>query len=277
MREFVIAPETEGKGRSFGGYLAAYIAADGLWAGGEANTENLRPVWAVVMSSEAEIRPLVANLRMGKKAVFGNGERPRYGRRGGGEKLEFLKSAKFSALQQRSAHGVAMTLYLHDLFTLDPGMVDPEGVKFVLALPAADVARQVWDREAARKHVERMTGRALPAGLDPLVDLAPYFAAYLERRSRYPWPSDTRFYLQLLYTCLDLGLASLDAEEPSYGRDRVWGNHATHGLDTHGLEKLGFTPAIAFKASHEDIMKVLGEAVSVYFDLVGFDSAVVGL
>jgi hypothetical protein len=272
MREFIIAPEVEGKGngkgRSFSGYLAAHITADGMWYGGEATTDNQRPVWAVVVASEAESRPLVANLRMGKKAVFVPQNTYSRSRK---DRMEFLKSSKFSGLTQRFPDGVATTLYLHDLFTLDPGMVEPDGIKFILALGRDEVTRQVWDREGALAHMAAWLKAPLPKHAEAVLDLAPYFAAYLDRRSRAPWPADTRFYAMLLYTCLARGLASLDGDTSGY-HNTPWGVHARFRLTTEGLDTLGFMPAVAFSASHEDFAALLAEIITSYFALVGFDS-----
>ena len=257
MRTILVEPEN-GKGRSFQGYLAAHLCADALWSGGEAATDNLRPVWAVIFGSEGEIRPLIANLRMGKKAIFGDNNRYNYRRKT--DKLEFLKSGRYSSSQQRFPEGVAVTLYLHDLFTLDPGMVDPAGISFVLAPPRANLEAQVWDTAQAQEHL-----LALQKALSPeLLALAPYFAAYLDRRSRSPWPTDTRFYAQLLYDCLALGLASLP------DGNREWGHHSHLGFSGNGCAEVGLAPCVAFKAKHEEFEAVLANATKEYFNVVGF-------
>lgn len=268
----IIAPETEGKGRSFTAFLVATVTADHLWEGGMTSTDVERPVWALVASSEAEIRPFMANLRMGKKAIFGNGERSY--RRGKGEKIEFLKSAKYSVFQQRTPYGVAQTLYLHDLFTLDPGMVDPEGLKFVMMVPAEEAVAAPWDRQAAIAHVAKVNKLDLEAVQGPpakVVDLAPYFAAFVDRRTRQPLVCDTRFYFQLMVACLEKGLASLPSAGTSHWGSREWGANMT-SFQVDGLGGLGYATPLAFKASHEDFEAIMAEEATKFFAATGVET-----
>src|SRR3990167_7260915 len=129
LTEVVIAPETGKKGRSFGALHLASATADALWPGGATKKGYVsRPVYAVFLGSDAEMRPFAANLQLGRLAA--TGEHRRRHRQGG---YEFLKSAGYRQAVQRHEEGAVLTVYLPELLNLDPGMVDPEIVRFVLA------------------------------------------------------------------------------------------------------------------------------------------------
>ncbi len=268
--EIVIAPEKEGqKGRSFAALYMAGIKADALWSGGQATTEHLRPVWCLVATSEAEIRPFVANLRLGRKAAF-LGTRSAMIPRDVG-RLELLKSVRYRIEMQRTAYGTAALAFLPELFALDPGMVDPAGLKFVMLLSQADVAQQAgeWDVEAAMAHLGRIKFHRLAKERERIrqvLPLAPCFAAYVDRRTRCPLLKDTRFYAQLLVRCLDVGFASLTKPAGySHYRDAEWGVNTRLDFQTEGVEELGYAPALAFHASHEDFERLLGDCASEFF------------
>ncbi|WP_437831424.1 hypothetical protein [Sorangium sp. So ce1153] len=104
----------EGKGRSFSAAVLAYATASALWDGGAA--ETTRPVFLQLACSEAEARPVLANLQAGRKAVM-HGE----GCLSKGDRVELLRSAGYVFRAQRFAEGVILTAYLHELFRLLDG------------------------------------------------------------------------------------------------------------------------------------------------------------
>jgi hypothetical protein len=234
--ELRIEPQTEGKGRSFRATLVSYIEAPHLWARGN---DTVRPIHMTLAGSDNELRPFVANLRTGKKATVGDRGRQRF---------EVLKSAGFQCAWQRTAKGSLVTLFAPDLFCLDPGMVDPKGVSFVL-LPARSWLRPSDVQVPDCVPEERVADvRAL----------APLFIAYLDRRTRCPLIPDARFYAQVLANALDQGLASW-----SGGWQREWGTSGNFvEVDTADA---GYAPAVLFNASHETLEDFLAEQVRTYF------------
>jgi hypothetical protein len=267
IREAIIAPQTEGKGRSFTAMCLASIEADLLWSGGQTDTDEQRPVWAMFAGSEQEMRPFVANLKTGRKCELSRSGY--YSRKT--DKMAFLRSAGYSVTWQRETEGSIATIFLPDLFQMDPGMVDPEGSAFV-TLPTKEWSvNQKIDVNPLVQHAKRFVDsyRGVPTLTDDeLAEMVPIsflFASYLDRRTRCPIPADERFYLQLMLACLKEGLASL-ADTRSHSRE--FGVHNYFNFSALGLEDLGFVRPIAFRAEHASIERVLAEQVASFFAAV---------
>jgi hypothetical protein len=60
----------KGKGREFSAELLAYVKADTFWSGGQTDTDNNRPIWAMLGGTEQELRSFVANIQMGQRAAL---------------------------------------------------------------------------------------------------------------------------------------------------------------------------------------------------------------
>jgi hypothetical protein len=235
--ELTIEPQKEGKGRSFRATLVSYVEARRLWPAGN---DTIRPVHMTLAGSDQELRPFVANLRTGKKAVCGYKSRERY---------EVLKSAGFQCAWQRTSKGSVVTLFAPDLFCLDPGMVDPKGVSFVM-LPA-----RAWLKP---------TAVALPPCVpeeraEDVLRSASLFIAYLDRRTRCPLIPDERFYVQVLANALDQGLASFSR------KNRYASSWGEGSLVEVGTEDAGLAPGILFSSTHETLETFLAEQVKTYF------------
>jgi hypothetical protein len=216
------------------------------------------------------------NLKMGRKAEkFSN-----FRSRGGDEeRLEFLKSVGYQVTWQREPEGVLVTIYHPELFRLDPGMVDPTGVNFVLLVPADWSAAQRVDVDAAVRHVQSLRVEGSPnvdvALLESLVPTAYLFAAYLDRRTRCPLVASGAFYMQLLIAALEQGLASLPGNCARYNSHRSeWGHSHFHGFNLEiggerycrdSIETVGLQHAISFHASHERFEAFLAEQVVLFF------------
>ena len=165
------------------------------------------------------------------------------------------------------------TIYLPDLYRVDPGMVDPLSVGFVM-LPGIDwVADQripdaaaiaSYGRRLYRKHEQDDWYKAM----DELVPLAFLFAVYLDRRTRCPLIADGRFYLQITLACLRDGLAGWPTSTYSRHREAFSGGpkFETHGLDEARIATRG---AIAFGASQVDVETIMAKEVDVFFERVG--------
>lgn len=260
--ELVIAQK--GKGRAFTGTCLANVEADSLWPGGLTDTKSERPVWAMFVGSEKELRPFIANLRLGRQASI-VGERSYYRKKD--PTIEFLKTAGYRFTWQREGSDAIVTAYLPDLFNLDPGMVDPKGVQFVL-LPSAEwVARQTIDPGPIVDHIRSMG--ELPMGVEffeGLVPIAYLFAAYLDRRTRCPLLADGRFYMQLLCACLTKGLASMSTGDQYYYGNAPWGYSIRHQFKEHNTQQAGLLPGISFMATQEAIEETLAEQVTLFFE-----------
>lgn len=255
MLELVIPPVQSGKGRSFQATLLAHVNADALWAGGGTATEVTRPVWMMLGGSDNELRPFVANLQTGRKADHPGGSKYQ-----GTSRFEVLKSAGYHYAWQRTPVGTAVTIYLPDLFRLDPGMVDPKGIQFCLLPSSKWVTPPDPKAEAFLAKLKVPTDD--PAVLHALM-LAPLFIAFLDRRTRCPLIPDPRFYALVLVQALTKGLASWSVND-HYG-SRNWGEHRDLSYREHSTTNVGYARGLVFKASHEDFEAFLAEQVKLFF------------
>jgi hypothetical protein len=267
VREVFIAPQnSSGKGRTFEAICLASLEADYIWPEGMTATDNRRPVWAMFCGSENELRPFMVNLTLGRKANITTESRS-YSKKA--ERFEFLKSARYQTTWQRYEEGCIATVFLPDLFRLDPGMVDPKGISFMM-LPSREwVQQQTIDAKPIVAHCREIL--KTPLTEEQLLDLVPVaylFAAYLDRRTRCPLLADGRFYLQLLLKCLETGLASwAGLDRYSYSRDPMdpdsWGRSVKMvEVDT---KEVGLLPAIGYKSDHKQIEELLAEQVTLFF------------
>lgn len=265
MKELVIQPSKEGKGRSFAASLVSYVTADALWHGGQASTETERPIWMMVAGTDNELRPFVANLQLGRKAeVLGSG----YSKKT--DKFEVLKSAGFHAAWQRSPLGTVVTLFEPDLFCMDPGMVDPTRVSFCL-LPAASWLTQVNVDEAARAYLPTLGYDVPEDRIETILRTAPLFIAYLDRRTRCPIIPDQRFYVQILCAALDQGLADWGRDPDKYHShysERPFGDRGRLGFNEYDTNIVGLAPGIAFDASQDAVEQMLATEVTVFFNRI---------
>lgn len=284
LTEYIIEPKTE-KGRAFRAFRLAAVTADGLWDVGSID-KHKRPVYATFATSEGEARPFLANLLTGRPAVpLTNSSR-------GAAGYEFLRSAGYRYFQDKGPAGTIVTVYLPDLFALDPGMVDPDGVKFVVLPPSAYLAgeahsmpvgdmvtharRLPWVRELNQRPGKddwRRDRWQEPLPVEYLRHLAPLsylFALYLSNRSRAPIPPDGRFYFQLMLACLREGVATLPTEDRSYHYEsNKFGEKTAFKFTAAGLDVGGLGPAIAFSAKHNDVEGILAAECSTYFEMTG--------
>lgn len=261
MHEYLIQQGTGEKGRVFSAHALAIVTASALFPEGNQD-KGIRPAWAMFGGSEAQLRPFTANLRVGAKADLAGS-----GRRSSEKRLEFLRSVQYQVAWQREPEGALVTLFHPELFRLDPGMVDPEGAKFILLVPSHWLEAQTVDFRPALEHALRLN---YPIEGVSLCKVAYLFAAYLDRRTRCPLIADGRFYLQILCAALKQGLASVPGTDTTYGSrcSRGWDHHRSHGFDATGLDQVGIQVAISFRASHERLEEFLAEQVAVYYEWI---------
>lgn len=278
-RQLIIASET-GKGRSFTAALLAYILADNLWQGGK-HDENYRPAWMMIAASEHEATPFVENLRAGRRAVLADGSKQRNNKPA---IFECLRSAGYRFEAQRHPEGTVWQAYLPDLFRLDPGMVDPQGITFIVSplrdtpewhaatapavvAPAVEHIRKIGyfgpGKHDRWESYDKGYPYPTPEQVRELAPLASFFAVYLARRTRAPLIPDPRFYLQLLIAMLREGAASLTTRE-RYANDVYFGEHTKLGFVEEGIADVGLVPGVACKVKHDDLEAVLAEQVAIY-------------
>lgn len=267
MRNVWIELKSEGKGRTFRAVLLASVEADLLWNGGSSKSnDSMRPVWAMFAGSDQELRAFMANLTTGRTVQC----EKRYGyyRSGKEDRLEFLKSARYQTIWQREEEGTLATVYLPDLFKLDPGMVDPAGIGFVLLPTQEWHAQQALPTMALAKHLNRCPYQLEPEWAHEWGTTAYLFATYLDRRTRCPLIADGRFYVQLLAACLKNGLASF-ARKDSFTREQGFGIHLQHDYHETDTQSVGFRAGLVFRSKHADFEALLAREVEMFFRITG--------
>lgn len=269
MRHLLIQSDDGAKGRSFRAELLAYATANALWEPAQ-GADTVRPIFAMLGCADAEAAPVVANIRLGRKAKMWESK---YGTpRETNDVFEFLKSAKYTIASQRHPEGVIVTLYQHDLIRHDVAMVDPNGVEFVLLPDESWLAPEQPDAEA---HVKSWLSRQEPGKYNPMPSdeqvryigrVCFLWAKQIFARAKGPIPKDARFFAQALTAMLGAGLASFSAEK-SYGWNRTFGEHSRLGFTTWGLDRVKMAPGIAVKATHAEIEALLAEQVSQFYQM----------
>ncbi len=279
----------QSKGRCFRALKLAHVTCDALWEG-SGNGDTIRPVYIQLAGLETELRPVVANLRGGRKAEI-EGE----GSRSNPPKLELMKSAGYSWSWQRGLDeqgACAVTAWIDGLCTMDPGMVDPAGCSFLCLTP-----RWWAERETARTQQDEPLAGAILAHWDKLqmiaevskrvfpptfnfkpaeevlalVPQAARFAAYLDRRTRRPLVTRPEFFLQLYLAALSRGVASLSspADRYSYSRNEgplAWAQHVPTFVEVDTAE-VGLLPGVACDVKHAELETFLAEQVALFFKL----------
>lgn len=258
MFQVTIEPKEEGKGRSFSAQCLAYVSADTMWEGGLTGNDAQRPVWAMFAGSENELKPFGLNLLLGNKAVMA---KDRYSRRE--DRMGFLKSTRYSQAWQREDEGSLLTLYLPQLFQLDPGMVDQIRISFILLPSISWVASQKINQVPILSHMQKLGIDY--ENLEDLIPTAYLFASYLDRRTRCPLVMDGRFYTQLLFACLDEGIASFSGEGIDPYSRNTFGYSPKMRFVTNGIKDVGIGTAIAFHSDHVRFEEILAEQTVEFF------------
>jgi hypothetical protein len=270
MREFQIAPQTEGKkGRTFRATLLASVEADLLWPGGQTVSDNSRPAWAIFGGSDQELRAFMANLSLGRKAYAPKAND--YSRRKA-DCLEILKSSGYQVVWQREEEGSLATIFLPELFQIDPGMVDPSGARFILLPTKTWAAEQNLDVPSLVAHAKLCNYvEFTPEQLSAWAPMSYLFAAYLDRRTRCPLVADGRFYFQLMLSCLEHGLASFATPPDLYRQANSlgFGQYPRSRYHESGTTTVGLLPGLAFNANHEILDTLLAREVALFFSLQG--------
>ncbi len=303
--ELVIEPKTStaptrrrrapAKTRAFRVVYLAHLCANAWWPGGQAAADTTRPVWLMFTASERAARPFVANLQTGHRAALvpyrPNGYSP-----APVATLELLKSAGYKFLWQRLVGGAEgplalVTAYLPDLFVLDPGLIDPTGVRFLALTPtwwaareAAALAAEPVASTALLAHLRALAGRAgsgawrawSQADWLRLVPQAVHAMSYVERRTPRPLVSTPAFMTQIFLAGLETGLWTLavpaGAGERGPRRDPdltdrwAW---ARGGSDSPAVEyqtgAVGLEPPVACRTTHAALDTFLAAEVERYF------------
>ena len=241
--------------------MLAYVTADSLWEGGRTNTETNRPVWMMLAGTDNELRPFVANIQGGRKAETVKN----HGKTREGDRFEILKSSKFQTAWQRTPVGSTVTLFLPELFRLDPGMVDPSGVSFCI-LPSRSWLTSIEVLESTRDHALSLELPNIEGqDLEHYCQLAPLFIAYLDRRTRCPLVPDPRFWVQLLLNSIEQGYATVSTSKSRYSYSMSRPNLLYREFDT---TEIGLASGLAFQVSHQTLEHFLAEQVKFFFDQV---------
>lgn len=246
------------RARTFEAVCVGTVMADRLVDVSGTSVE--RPVWACWAGPDQQLRAFMANVRLGRRIEM---ESSAYASRRD-KKFEFLKKGGFQVVWQVEPEGSLATIYVDELFRLDPGMVDPDGIRFIVMPDEAWLSTQEVVTGPACRAVLARSGRPVDARF---VRLATLFAAYLDRRTRCPIVNDPVFHAQLLYACLEAGVAEWPERSDPYGftfendRYRRYGT----GFQQVGTDRIGLGPGLCCRAGHDAFEALLATETTRYF------------
>jgi hypothetical protein len=175
--------EVEGKGRKrktrkFSVRSLGWLWAPSLWEEPDIQ-DTIVPAWLAFHGTEAESQAFTANVRCGRRFVDEQGS-----------KFVLPKKVRYAMTRTKVADGVVTSLYLPELFNLEPAVPVDEEIRFLFA-PCRH-----WLETQARTLPRELGEDALDAARGAL------FAAYLDRRLGLPLLADLRFQLRLYRAAL---------------------------------------------------------------------------
>jgi hypothetical protein len=285
------------KTRRFQVTYLAHLCANAWWSGGQSVAYATRPAWLLFAATERAARPFIANLQTGHRAALVPYRPDATFQLSPVAQLELLKSAGYRFLWQRLTGGAAgpqalVTAYLPDLFVLDPGMIDPEGVAFVALTPTwwatRETARLRQDAALCATIVRHMTALAADRRdawriwdantLLAHVAQAVHCVSFVERRTSRPLVSTPAFSLQLFLAGLEEGLWTLPhltaagQARPLSTPDDAWSwarRPGTTPVVAYGTDAAGLEPIVACRTTHTALDAFLAEQVTRYFAASG--------
>lgn len=178
------ANATPRKTRQFSVTLLGWVGADRWWQSGSTE-RSTRPVWMAYAGSESAVRAFTANLRKGRKAALA-----RY--HSVDDSFEIPKSSGHRFLVERHGDVATCSIYLPELFHLEPDLHPHDGALRFLFMPP------LWWLEAQTEALRPELGADAHDAA-----MAALFVAYLDRRTPLPMVRDLRFHLQLYRAALE--------------------------------------------------------------------------
>ena len=212
------------KGRTFGCTLLAFIEGD-RFIGADTEYDRFRPLFFSVVATEAESKYILASIRSGF-------ELSEIRNHSSGKRFKLLKKYGYTHTKQKIEDSIVLTFYVASLFDIDPGLVDPDHVRFVMLPDQAWVDSQ-------------------PEGVDAEALL---FLSYLDRRIKYPFPPSDKFGRLLLDQCLVNRLATRSDHNTRY----------VTKYEEHGFENLNLPQGLGFDATQQQLGELLAETIQIW-------------
>ena len=192
--------------------------------------------------------------------------------------FEIMKSGGYTYSWQRG-ETTAVTIYQHQIFLADPGMIDPDMCSFVMVCPRWWQDQEYTRLSRNQELVDAVLGHASQLELgdvdnvlgtpafspDRILRMVPQavrFAHYFDKRTRRPVLNDLAFCLQIYLAALTSGMASLSyaGEQDKWGHSAAW----VKGFVEMGMEQLGFMPSVVMRSRQEDVDVFLSDQVRLY-------------
>lgn len=238
------------KSRSFSASCLGMICCDVLLP---AQGNKKRPVFAQFVASQEEMRPFLANVRLGRALETSSSYRRR-----GGDAYEFLKSAGHRVALQRFEEGVLATVWLPEPFALDPGMVDPHKIQFACLTPARAEVPGGTALLAPYLTTEDYRHKLDADDAETLVALAPYVTQMLDTRVHAPLLKDPLFSVALVAAMFREGMAVI----PGYGYGLLHQGQNNRALNVE-VPVVGYPlPVVLVSTTHEAFEALLAAEVA---------------
>lgn len=235
------------KGRSFSSILLASVVCDSLWSN-SSPSNIVRPIYLSIAGSDNELRPFVANLKVGSKIYISNryGNQERF-------KLEIMRSVDYQFSWQKIKDFSVVTIFQPELFKIDPGIVENDKISFCI-LPTNDMLV-----EPNPDIIYYLTSKGYNEK-DSIfaAKIAPIFIAYLDRRTRCPLILDERFYPLLFLKCLN-------NDVPIVGR-KTSNNmgYSRKAYIEYGLDNVNLNDGVVMLSSNDLFEEVLSKTVKEF-------------
>lgn len=283
------------KSREFAVPLVAYVRADAWWSGGITAISMVRPIWMLLAGTEAAMRAVVANLRLGRRAEIRPHTDTLHWEAPPNQQVELLRSAQYTfptvrVTGDKSGTTVCTTAMLPQLQSIHPGMIDPAMLGFVALAPQWWLTQQEVQLradpalcQAVQTHAQRLGLYQQPRGVGAppwtaaevlgLLANAIYCTTFIERRTTRPLVADPAFLLQIFLAGLQQGILSVPRIDTLRGQAGTppddgweWARHPDHSsFRAFNLPPAGIPMPIACLCAQAEMDRFLAGEVERYF------------
>ena len=247
-----ITKESNNQIRRYEVEMLSYVTSNTL-IDSNSNKNVTRPIWMCYAGPDREVRLFNSYFLNKTERALHDGHTSRRGRL-----FECLKTLGYRHYTQKHGDTAITTVYLPHLFHPNPGgRVESNNLQFAAVVNSQWLSQQKFDRNLIWNFIQskNLKYKGYPLEdqhLDLLVSEALLFMTYLDRRTRFPMPTDTRFALQLYLRCLGgSGLRDTNVSR----------SHASENFVTwSGLRELNLT-GMAFHCRQSIFATILSEEV----------------
>jgi len=271
MSERVRVERAGSKGRAFEARLVGSVVSSML-EGYKSDDKIMNPTYAVLLGDESSLRAIVANMKTGRKLWLIDRPINRRAHTNPYPTLELTKKTKWSFYWQHMPEGSTVQIFNNDLIEQDPGLIDPDEIKFVAPvvrhwcdnqneiIAKVDPYIGEWCKTILETYWQNAdyNERKWHERANSLVYCATTFCLYADRRSRVPILPSLRFQVRLFLECLKAGIVRYSSAN-KYQRETFGENGPVFTSDN---EALGFVECLQCRSNQEAFEAVVARVVN---------------